>query len=655
LVLVLAGCGDETPARAQAWPGGLFSTRAPVASAPPAALPTTRKAVRSGRRRHGDSIVRVRIGEHARLLVADADAHAIHVLNAEDDRPLGRLSLDGKPSSMVIGDDGRVYAALVDRAVIVVLEVADAASTTLRKVRELPAPSDPTGLVFTPDGKRLVVVSGWEAALVVLDVATGEERARVELAREPRAVALSPDGATAFVAHASASHISRVDLAATPPRATPLPLSGHDGHVSPKPQAGPDGRGVSTNKRADGPTREARQGFALAMADGWLFMPAVLVHTGVEPGSTYGSGAEGYPSHEATIAQLNLAEDVPLLRGLNRHFKATTNRSRYSAAPLSDDCKLPRAASVAPDGGSLWIACWGTDEVLVVSTRPGGTVTHALGRWTVPAGPSGIAFDEREAIVWSAHAGAIARLPLVEPLADDAPEILRYPKTLEAPVRVTELPREAGHDAQVAEGRRLFYAVGDPRISIDGRACASCHPDGRDDALNWPIAAGPRQTPILAGRLSAKLAPFGWQGDGPTVADHLHQTFGRLGGDGLPDAAVDALLAYLAVLPQPSSVARADDGAVARGRELFTSKTAACASCHGEDGHGSDGTRHDMGTGAAVDTPSLRFIAHSAPYFHDGRYASLSQLLRETSTTMGFTADLSDEDFEALEAYLRSL
>ena len=60
-------------------------------------------------------------------------------------------------------------------------------------------------------------------------------------------------------------------------------------------------------------------------------------------------------------------------------------------------------------------------------------------------------------------------------------------------------------------------------------------------------------------------------------------------------------------------------------------------------------------TGASVETPSLRFVAGTGPYFHDGRYATLSQLLRETKGTMGWAADMPADDLAALEAYLLTL
>ena len=50
--------------------------------------------------------------------------------------------------------------------------------------------------------------------------------------------------------------------------------------------------------------------------------------------------------------------------------------------------------------------------------------------------------------------------------------------------------------------------MGDRRISADGRVCASCHPDGREDGVAWVTPEGPRQTPMLAGRLGKGEARY---------------------------------------------------------------------------------------------------------------------------------------------------
>src|SRR6185312_14051808 len=97
-------------------------------------------------------------------------------------------------------------------------------------------------------------------------------------------------------------------------------------------------------------------------------------------------------------------------------------------------------------------------------------------------------------------------------------------------------------------GRALFHTTDDPRISRDGRACASCHPEGREDSLTWSTPDGPRQTIMLAGRLEGS-APYGWFGKNGSVRTHVSQTFARLGGTGLTGekgrADLDALIAWL--------------------------------------------------------------------------------------------------------------
>src|SRR5206468_3441016 len=79
--------------------------------------------------------------------------------------------------------------------------------------------------------------------------------------------------------------------------------------------------------------------------------------------------------------------------------------------------------------------------------------------------------------------------------------------------------KESKLSAELAFGRKLFHHTDDPRISQDGRACASCHPDGREDALTWSTPEGPRQTIMLAGRVAAS-APYGWIGAHRDIKEH---------------------------------------------------------------------------------------------------------------------------------------
>lgn len=59
--------------------------------------------------------------------------------------------------------------------------------------------------------------------------------------------------------------------------------------------------------------------------------------------------------------------------------------------------------------------------------------------------------------------------------------------------------------------------------------------------------------------------------------------------------------------------------------------------------------------GVETNVPSLRYVAGTAPYMHDGRYATLEAVLDGTEGRMGHTSHLSREHRAALLAFLRSL
>src|SRR5262249_54874086 len=65
------------------------------------------------------------------------------------------------------------------------------------------------------------------------------------------------------------------------------------------------------------------------------------------------------------------------------------------------------------------------------------------------------------------------------------------------------------------------------------------------------------------------------------------------------------------------------------------------------DGHPRDACKFD--------TPTLRGIADSAPYLHDGSAATLHDVLEKTRGKMGNITSLSPADEDALVEYLRSL
>jgi mono/diheme cytochrome c family protein len=380
-----------------------------------------------------------------------------------------------------------------------------------------------------------------------------------------------------------------------------------------------------------GPVRGSpAQGYALARVGDDIVAPHVLVFPGepaVRTASTYG-GSAGFVEGTEVAAVARIVD---------------SGSPSLVAADPPTHCLLPRAALGI--GGSYLVAC--ADEATV--TEVGG-----LGRiWTIGGGISGLALDptENRAVAWSQFD---RRLGI---LSGDA---VRggLPQT-----ELVRLPPAGDEMAEaVREGRSLFHRSPDTRISNDGRTCASCHPDGLDDGLTWPTPDGPRQTPSLRGRVEG-TAPYGWLGRRPTLAEHLKQTIRRLGGSGLPASDSEALVAYLNAMRAPTPVGASyaeDTGHGSRGESIFADR---CGSCHEPWSGYTDGERHDVrsrGRGdidRAFDTPSLRFVASTAPYFHDGRYRSLHELLVGSKGRMWQPppGGLSDDDLAALEDYVRTL
>src|SRR5690606_24070824 len=75
---------------------------------------------------------------------------------------------------------------------------------------------EPHGLALSPDGTTLYVTSVADHELVAFDTATMFPRWRVELAVEPRSVAVSPDGSKAIVGFLSTGAVASVELGSSP-------------------------------------------------------------------------------------------------------------------------------------------------------------------------------------------------------------------------------------------------------------------------------------------------------------------------------------------------------------------------------------------------------------------------------------------------------
>ncbi len=200
-------------------------------------------------------------------------------------------------------------------------------------------------------------------------------------------------------------------------------------------------------------------------------------------------------------------------------------------------------------------------------------------------------------------------------------------------------------------GRNVFHQQ--TRIGV---ACASCHPEGRDDGLVWNFAKfGSRRTQSLAGNILER-APYHWTGDEKSLPLLLDDVFAnRMSGGALTVSQKAALGPWLDRVPAPAPRS-VDEGAAARGKALFEAPAAGCVTCHG----GSLMTNNqlvDVGTGGKFKVPSLVGVGARAPFLHDGCASTLMGRFVTCGggKLHGETSNLSTAELNDLVEYLDSL
>jgi cytochrome c peroxidase len=263
---------------------------------------------------------------------------------------------------------------------------------------------------------------------------------------------------------------------------------------------------------------------------------------------------------------------------------------------------------------------------------------------------------------------------------------------------ITPIPEPPPIDPRkVKLGERLF---GDPRLSRDNsRSCLSCHDVGSNGATTKRQDIGldgsslPFNTPtIFNATLNFRL---GWEGKlrtmesdvqaalanpqimGVSISEvvaklaadpDMRKEFTAAYGSG-PDAAnmVDAITSFERTLVTPDSKfdrwLTGDAAALSKeeldGYRLF--KSLGCVSCHqGVNVGGNLFERHGIFHPLAspkpeiLRVPSLRNVATTPPYFHDGSAHTLDEAVRKMGLAQ-LNSTLTDQQVNAIVAYLQTL
>ena len=554
-------------------------------------------------------------------LVIDSDSGAL-IKTDKTGKNIGQVTI-GNDAGLLTYDPVTSHAFVANRygdSIAVVKVSAD----KLELARTIKTPAEPYGVALSPDRKTLYVSTIADRTMVAYDASTGTERWRTPLGREPRGLAVSPDGSRALVSYLTTGTVDQVDLVETH-RAEHIALSTASASSRRCRRCGNDGDAF------------ARGSFAVTfMGEHQAVVPfqretPVQQRDGGERTGSYGGGFEAPVTQQ--LAFLGFGKETPtqITAQINQH--------------------QPRA--MAWDGARdvLYLTGLGSDSILQVKNASqvgisqGLTASMTTGKER--CGPDGIAVtSDGNVLVWCAFTRNVQRVDFV----DAKGALATATKTHPGPQLVATRMSDKQH-----KGFVLFHSA-DPAMSQRGAmACSTCHPDNRADGLSWRIEKHELQTPVLMGRVVG-THPYKWDGGDKDITASLTMTMKRLGGFGLDKAQTANLTAYVEMLPAPRAPTR-DTQVVARGKKVFDSAEAGCRSCHDGASY-TDQEKHKFsGTLQEADTPSLIGLAASAPYFHDGSAATLEALLRDRGAVhgMGDASKLSEKQVSDLIAFLETL
>lgn len=606
-----------------------------------------------------------RDGAPDRLWVVNPDNDSVSVFDTGGPSRLAEIAVGAAPRSLARAADGSVWVVNRDGASI---SVIDPASLAVTRSITLPRASQPYGIVFAPAGTAYVTLEA-SGRVIALDGTSGATLASLDVGANPRHLAVSGDSARLLVS-----------------RFITPPLPGEGSAV------------VETSVEGMGRGGEVLVVDTASMS---LRTTIVLAHSDRDDTSTTGSGVPNYLG-AAAIAPDGRSAWIPskqdnVRRGLLRNGKAldfqNTVRAISSRIDLEtlaetttaridhDNASVAGAAAFDATGAYLFVALETARQVEVIDASSGG----ALFRIEVGIAPQGlvVSADNTRLYVHNFMDRSIDVVDLT-PLTRQG-ELRSDKLTRLASVASDRLP------ANVLLGKKLFYDARDTRLARDAYlSCASCHHDGTHDGRTWDLGAqgeGLRNTISLRGRAGLGHGRLHWSSNFDEVQDFEGQIRALAGGTGLmsdsafntgtrsqplgttkagASADLDALAAYVASLNQmPLAAARADDGALtaaaAAGRAVFAGQ--GCANCHGGTNFAASGVLlADVGTLRAtsgkrlggllpgIDVPTLRDLAGTGPYLHDGSAPTLAAAVTAHRGVAIAPADLGN-----LAAYLMQI
>jgi len=571
------------------------------------------------------------------LYIAEETANQVAVFDIAAGKVKKVISLPDRPSGLALAPDGRMLYVTVGtpngRVHVVDLK-------TGKSVSRIRAGHTPNAPVVSPDGKTLYVCNRFNGNVAVYDLASKKITATIKVAREPFAAAATPDGKLLFVAHlipsgASdrdyvAAEVSVIDTAAKKREKTiQLPngsMGLRDICIS------PDGKFAYVTHilaRYQLPTTQLERG--------WMNTNALsVIDTGAKK-----------------LVNTVLLDDVDL-GGANPWGVKCTADGKYICVAhagthqisVIDIAKLHEKLAKAAAGEKVSDATSSYDDVpndlsFLVGLRRRINLTGNGPRGLVLIGTKAYAAEH-----FTDSVGVVDINPNIRPRAKSLALGPEKPLT------------------ELRKGEMFFH---DATLCFQKwQSCSSCHPgEARPDALNWDLLndglGNPKNTKsmLFAHRTPPSMATgVRDSGEAAVRAGIRHIQFAVR-----PEADAVAIDKYLKSLkPTPSPYLKKGElsAAAKRGQGVF--EKANCAKCHPAPLY-TNLKKYNVGTGrdreenTLFDTPTLIELWRTGPYLHDGRAATMKDVLKKHNADdkHGQTSDLTDAQIRNLARFVLSL
>jgi YVTN family beta-propeller protein len=206
------------------------------------------------------------------------------------------------------------------------------------------------------------------------------------------------------------------------------------------------------------------------------------------PGTFTGHTVEGHLA-EARITVISGSTVTPI--HLNKHinYSLLAGSPGFDPTAKTHSLATPLDMAVSSDGNTLYVAAFGSSKIGVFNTaelenNTFNPVTESSNYITVSGGgPSGLALDEARGLLY-----ATTRF-------DDAVKVIDLASHME----IARLPLPNPEPDSIVQGRPMLYDA--TNFSGNGEAtCNSCHPFGDKDDLAWDL--GNPDNPVVASPLA---------------------------------------------------------------------------------------------------------------------------------------------------------